>query len=398
MTCNPSEQVGRVPAELRRVQAPALAVGVFGLAACAAGAYLDPGIFFPSYLFAFIFWLGVALGSLAIEMLYHLVGGAWGLPIRRIQEAAALTLPLLMVLFVPLLFGLGWLYAWARPDAVAADPLLQHKSVYLNPTFYTIRAALYFVIWIGMAYLLNRWSLEQDRTGDPALAERMRNLSRFGLVVYMLTLTFASIDWVQSTEAHWYSTIYGLIYLAGQGLSGFSFAIIIAALLSSQEPLRSVATPSRFGDLGGLLLVFVMFWAYVELSQFLLIWSGNLPEEVTWYVQRGQGGWNWVIITVIALQFVLPFLLLLARRTKRTARALAAVAGLILVVHLLDLFWLVVPPFRPQGLSLHWLDVAAPIGIGGIWVAAFIWLLGRRPLLPLHDPRNPALQKAIEHG
>ncbi|MEP7187972.1 MAG: hypothetical protein ABI901_02125, partial [Roseiflexaceae bacterium] len=381
-----------------RVQLPALAVGLLGLAACAAGALLDPGTFFPSYLFALIFWLGVPLGSLAIQMLYHLVGGAWGLPIRRIQEAAALTLPLLLVLFVPLLFGLGWLYAWARPDAVAADPLLQHKSAYLNPAFFTIRAVIYFAIWIGMAYLLNRWSMEQDRTGDPILADRMRNLSRFGLVAYMLTLTFASIDWVQSIEAHWYSTIYGLIYLAGQGLAGFAFAIIVAALLANRAPLDAEATPARFGDLGGLLLVFVMFWAYVELSQFLLIWSGNLPEEVTWYVQRGQGGWNWIIIVVIALQFFLPFLLLLARRVKQTIPALAGVAGLILVVHLLDLFWLVVPPFRPAGFSIHWLDLAAPIGIGGVWVAAFVWLLGRRPLLPLHDPRNPMLQEAIEHG
>jgi hypothetical protein len=214
----------------------------------------------------------------------------------------------------------------------------------------------------------------------------------------MLTLTFASIDWVQSIEAHWYSTIYGLIYVAGQGLSGFSFAIIVAALLSNREPLAEAAKPSRFGDLGGLLLVFVMFWAYVALSQFLLIWSGNLPEEVTWYVQRGQGGWNWIIIVVIALQFVLPFLLLLARRAKQSIPALAGVAALILVMHLLDLFWLVVPPFRPGGLSIHWLDLAAPLGIGGVWVAAFAWLLARRPLLPLHDPRNPLLQEAIEHG
>jgi hypothetical protein len=398
MNTSDTEQAGRIPPALGRVQLLALILGLAGLAACAAGAFLDPRTFFPSYLFAFIFWLGVALGSLAIQMLYHLVGGAWGLPIRRIQETAAMTLPLLLVLFVPLLFGLGWLYAWARPDAVAADPLLRHKSVYLNPAFFTIRAASYFVAWIGMAYLLSRWSLEQDRTGDPALAERMRNLSRFGLVVYMLTLTFATIDWVQSTESHWYSTIYGLIYVAGQGLSGFSFAIIVAALLSNREPLAEAAKPSRFGDLGGLLLVFVMFWAYVALSQFLLIWSGNLPEEVTWYVQRGQGGWNWIIIVVIALQFVLPFLLLLARRAKQSIPALAGVAALILVMHLLDLFWLVVPPFRPGGLSIHWLDLAAPLGIGGVWVAAFAWLLARRPLLPLHDPRNPLLQEAIEHG
>ncbi len=214
----------------------------------------------------------------------------------------------------------------------------------------------------------------------------------------MLTMTFAAIDWVMSIEPHWYSTIYGLIYVAGQGLAGFSVAIIVAALLSRREPLAGAVTPERFGDLGGLLLAFVMFWAYVALSQFLLIWSANLPEEVTWYVRRIQGGWSWVIIFVIAFQFALPFLLLLARRVKRTIPALAGLAGLIMLVHLIDLFWLVVPPFRQDGLSVHWLDLAAPIGIGGLWVAAFAWLLARRPLLPLHDPRAQGLQEATEHG
>jgi hypothetical protein len=383
---------------LGRIKWPALAVGVVGLAACAIGAVLDPAAFFPAYLFAFMFWLGIALGSLAILMLYHLVGGGWGFPVQRVFEAAALTLPLLLVLFVPLLFGLGVLYAWARPDALAADPLLQHKSAYLNPLFFSIRAALYFAIWIGMALLLNRWSHQQDRTDDPALARKMRDLSRFGLVLYMLTLTFASIDWVMSIEPDWYSTIYGLIYVAGQGLAGFSIAILVAGLLSRREPLSSVVTPARFADLGGLLMTFVMFWAYIALSQFLLIWSGNLPEETIWYVRRSQGGWNWVIIVVIAFQFVLPFLLLLAREVKRTILALAALAVLILCIHLIDLFWLVVPPFRPGGISIHWLDLAAPIGLGGVWLAAFVWLLGRAPLLPLHDPRAPLAQEAFEHG
>ena len=381
-----------------RFQWLALVIGIAGLAACALGAWLEPTTFFSSYLFAFMFWLGIALGSLAIVMLYHLVGGGWGFPVRRLLEAAALTLPLLLILFVPLLFGLGDLYEWARPDAVAADPLLQHKQPYLNPIFFSIRAIVYFAIWIGLALFLNRWSRRQDQTGDPALARAMRDLSRFGLMAYMLTVTFASIDWVMSIEPHWYSTIYGLIYVAGQGLSGFSVAILVAGLLSRREPLAGVVTPSRFADLGGLLMTFVMFWAYIALSQFLLIWSGNLPEETIWYVRRSGGGWSWVIIFVIGFQFVLPFLLLLAREVKRTILALSGLAVLILCVHLIDLFWLVVPPFRPAGLSVHWLDLAAPIGIGGMWVAAFTWLLGRQPLLALHDPRNPLGQEAFEHA
>ena len=398
MSQNETNRSGANADMLRRIQLPALAVGGAGLAACALGAFLDPGTFFPSYLFGYLFWLGIALGSLAIVMLYHLVGGAWGFPIRRLLESAALTLPLLALLFVPLLFGLSELYAWARPAAVAADPLLQHKQPYLNPPFFIVRAAIYFGIWIGLASFLSRWSLQQDATDDPALGQRLRYLSRFGLVAYMLTVTFASIDWVMSIEPDWYSTIYGLIYVAGQGLAGFSVAIISAALLKDRQPLAGVITPDTFGDLGGLLMTFVMFWAYVALSQFLLIWSGNLPEEVIWYEHRIHGGWNWIILFVIAFQFAGPFLLLLARQVKRTAWSLAALALAILLVHLADLFWLVVPPFRQAGISIHWLDAAAPIGIGGIWLAAFAWLLGRRPLLPLHDPRDTRLQEAIEHG
>lgn len=383
---------------LRRIRWPALAAGAVGLALCAFGAYDSPEQFFPSYLFAYLFWLSITLGSLAILMLYHLTGGAWGFIVRRVQETAAFLLPILALLFVPLLFGLPVLYPWARPDAVAADPLLQHKSVYLNPELFIGRAALYFVIWIGLALLLNRWSIAQDRADDPALADRMRNLSRFGLGLYMLTVTFSSIDWAMSLEPHWYSSIYGLIYVAGQGLAGFAFALLITARLAGHEPLASAATPARFGDLGSLLLLFVMFWAYISLSQYLLIWSGNLPEEVVWYQHRIQGGWNWVIVFVIAFQFALPFALLLARRWKRNARFLAGLAALILFVHLVDLFWLVVPPFRPEGFALHWLDLAAPIGIGGVWLAAFAWILGRRAILPLHDPRAARFEEALEHG
>lgn len=383
----------------RRAQWPALIAGALGLAGCVAGWLVAPDQLFGSYLLALQFWLGISLGSLAITMLYHLVGGSWGYPVRRVQEAAGMLLALLALLFLPLpLLGMAALYPWARPAEVAADPLLQAKQPYLNVPFFAGRAALYFAIWIGLAALLNRWSLRQDQSGDPALERRMRDLSRFGLVLYMLTVTFASIDWVMSLEPHWYSTIYGLIYVAGQGLSGFAFAILAAGLLARRSPLAGLDMPARFGDLGGLLLTFVMFWGYVTLSQYLLIWSGNLPEEVTWYVGRSQGGWSWVILAVLGLQFVLPFLLLLARRNKRSVRALTAVAALILAVHLLELFWLIMPPLRPAGLSVYWTDIAAPVGVGGVWVAAFAWLLASRPLLAPHDPRSQPAQEAIEHG
>jgi hypothetical protein len=387
--------------QLDRIQRLALIAGVAGLVLCGVGAFLDLGQFLQSYLVAYMFWLGIALGSMAITFLYHLVGGAWGFLIRRLMEAAAMTLPLMLVLFVPIavdvLSGSSQLYAWARPEA-ANDPIIQTKAAYLNPPFFVARALVYFVIWIGLAYVLNRWSLEQDHTADPALSNRLRLLGRYGLVLYILTLTFASVDWVMSIEPHWFSSIFGVLFLAGQGLSSMAFAIAAASLLSRREPLAQVATVQAFHDLGNLLLAFVMFWAYINLSQYLIIWSGNLPEEVPWYIHRTQGGWVWLIRFVLAFQFAAPLLLLFSRRTKRNTLRLSILAVVVLCVHLVEIFWRIVPSFRQAGLTIHWLDIVAPIAVGGIWIVAFAWLLKRRPLVALNDPIAPRLQEAHSHG
>jgi hypothetical protein len=384
-----------------RIQTLALIAGVVGALLCAVGAFLDMGQFLQSYLFAYMFWIGIALGSMAVSFLYHLVGGAWGFTLRRLLEAAALTLPLMLVLFLPIaldvLSGSSRLYEWARPEA-AGDPIIQSKALYLNVPFFLVRALLYFAIWIGCAYFLNRWSAEQDRTANPALADRMRLLSRYGLVFYILALTFASVDWVMSIEPHWFSSIFGVLFLAGQGLSSMTFAIAMAGLLSRREPMAQVANPDTFNDLGNLLIAFVAFWAYINLSQYLIIWSGNLPEEVSWYIHRTTGGWVWLIRFVLAFQFAAPLLLLLARRTKRNVRRLATLATAILCVHLVEIFWRIVPSFRQNGLALHWLDLAAPVAVGGIWIAAWAWLLKRRPLVALHDPRAATLREAHSHG
>jgi hypothetical protein len=388
--------------QLERVQRLALITGVAGLVLCAVGWFLDPTQFFHAYLFAYMFWMGLALGSFAITLLNQLVGGGWGFAIRRIQEAAAMTLPLMLVLFVPivvdLLAGPSHLYEWAHPDVVARDPILQSKSAYLDISFFLVRMLLYFAIWIGLAYLLNRWSLEQDRTDDPVLTDRLRLLARVGLVAYVLTMTFAAFDWSMSLEPHWFSSIYGVLFIAGQGLSSLAFAIVMAALLSRYEPLDDVITADHFNDLGNLMLAFVMFWTYINLSQYLIIWSGNIPEEVTWYLRRTHGGWEWVIRLVLAFQFVVPFLLLLSRRRKRAIPALARLAAMIIVVHLVELLWQIAPSLHDTVGSLSWIYIVAPIGVGGIWVAALAWLLQRRPLVPLHDPRDPRLQEAVGHG
>ncbi len=384
------------PHALEQIRRPALFVGAAALGICVVGGFSAPAQFFHSYLFAFLFWAGVSLGCMAVAMLHHVTGGAWGLPIRRPLESATRTLPIVAVLFLPIAIGARSLYEWADPAAVARDPILQHKSLYLNLPFFLGRAALYFAAWFAFAYFLNRWSLEQDRTGERPIARRMQILSSAGLVVYGLTATFASIDWAMSLEPHWFSTMYGLLFIAGQGLSAFAFIVVVLVLLSEREPLDRYVTPRHFHDLGKLMLAFVMFWAYVSFSQYLIIWAGNLPEEIPWYLRRLQGGWGLVGLAILVFHFVLPFLMLLPASANRNPRVLAAVAGLVVFMRLVDVFWLTKPAFAGAHLRLHWMDLAAPLGVGGLWLAAFLWQLGKRPLLPVNDPEFQ--QQALAHG
>ena len=384
-----------VHSQLDRIQYRSLIVGLAGLTLCAAGAFLNPEQFFRSYLLAYLFWIGIALGCFAIVMLHHLVGGAWGFVIRRLLESGTRTLPLMAVLFLPLLLGLHDLYHWAHPAEVAGDKILQHKSLYLNIPFFLARAGMYFAVWIAVTYLLNKWSLTQDRTGEAFLTRRLQFLSGPGLVLYVLTVTFASIDWVMSLEPHWFSTIYGIMFVVGQALAALAFVTAVAVLLADREPLSQVISSAHFHDLGNLLLAFVVLWAYVAFSQYLITWSANLAEEITWYLHRTKGGWAWIGLFLILFHFILPFLLLLSRDTKRRTRMLLIVASTVICMRLVDLFWLVMPAFHPAGFSVHWMDLVAPIGVGGIWVAVFVWQLKRGALLPLHDPR---LREAFGRG
>jgi hypothetical protein len=372
------------PAGLARVQALALVAGLAGAAACALGAYTDPNQFFHSYLAAYMFWLGVALGSLALAMVQYLSGGVWGFLMRRPLEAASRVLPLVVVLFVPVLLGLQVLYPWARPDA-AADPTLQAKSLYLNVPFFLVRAALFFGVWLTLAFLVNRWSRENDRTGDPACFARLQRISAPGLILYAFTITFASIDWVMSLEPHWYSTIFGMIFMAGQGLSALAFATLVLISLSRTEPVASLVRVTSMRDIGNMVLAFVMLWAYTSFSQLLLIWATNLPEEIPFYVHRLGPGWQWIGITLAVFHFFVPFVLLLMRRTKRVLPMLRAVVVLLLCMRVLDLFWMVGPETHAGRFVVSWMDVATLVAIGGLWISMFAWQLRRRPLVPLHD-------------
>ena len=271
-------------------------------------------------------WLGITLGCLAIVMIHHLSGGAWGLVIRRLLEAGTRTLPIMALAFLPIAFGVRVLYLWARPDAVASDAVLREKALYLNVPFFLVRAVLYFTIWGTVAYWLNRWSLEQDHSPDPRLARKLQLLSAAGIVLYALTITFASIDWVMSLEPHWFSTIFGILFMGGQALSALSFAIAAAVLLALRPPFSDVLSRAHLHDLGKLLMAFVMLWAYFNFSQFLIIWSANLAEEAPWYVHRLGHGWQAIGLLLVVFHFALPFALLLSRGLKRNPMLLAALA------------------------------------------------------------------------
>ncbi|MGI8891648.1 MAG: hypothetical protein ACR2G0_12815 [Chthoniobacterales bacterium] len=365
----------------------ALGVGIVGLLLCLLGWFIEPRQFFISYLFGELVWVGVGLGCMAFLMIHYLTGGKWGWPVRRMFEAAAWTLPIMGLLFIPVFFGLHHLYPWARPDRVAADHVLQHKQSYLSPAFFVVRSLLFFGIWTWLAYLLNKWSREQDDTHDLAPLKRLRKLSGPGLVIYPLTITITFVDWVMSLEPDWYSTIFPILICIGQMLSGLAFVILLLAWLGPRSSLSEIIGKENFHHLGSLLLAFTMLWAYMAFSQLLIIWSGDLPHEITWYLHRIAGGWRWIVVFLVLFHFFGPFFLLLSRQIKKTRTALAAIAAVMFGAHVIDMWWMITPTFYPHGLHVSWLDFAALFGVGGIWFFFFARNLQSKALVPFNDPR-----------
>jgi hypothetical protein len=382
------------------IQRYALLAGAGGLLLCALGFFLDPEQFFESYLVAFNLVLALALGSLAIWMVHNLTGGFWGLVIQRWLEAASRTLPLVAVFFLPLLLGLNYLYPWTNPEGMhLPDDLhhhLKHKLAYLNVPFFVTRAVSYFAVWLVLMWIFNFWSAAQDRDPSSQRQRRLEALSGPGLVLYGLTMTFAAVDWVMSLEPLWYSTIFAAIIATGQLLPALALAVAgLAWLLPHNKSLAGVMTPQIWNDLGNMLLAFVMLWTYMSFSQLILIWSGNLKEEIPWYLIRSDGGWQWVGVLLAVFYFGLPFVLLMSRGVTRRPQRLARVAVALVVMSFVHQFWLVAPEFSHHHLAVHWLDLAALVGLVGIWAAVFLWQLRARPLLPVHDP---LLREALHHA
>lgn len=384
---------------LDRAQIRALIVGSVGLVVGVAAWVLWPVHFFPAYLVAFLFWLGISLGCMGFTMLHHLVGGSWGLVIRRPLESGAMSILPLAPLFLPIAFGVHSLYPWAGAGSAGHEGVVEH-SPYLNESFFMIRAVVYFVIWIAMALILNGLSNRQDAGSDPAPSGWLQAMSGPGICLLFLAGTFSAIDWGMSLDPKWTSTIYGVMVIIADALATLAMMIAVAGFLAADRPMSEIATPGRLNDLGNLLLAFVMLWAYMSFCQFLIIWSGNLTEEIPWYLRRTRGGWQWVALALIVFNFFLPFFVLLFRENKRKTKKASRVALWILFMHWVNLVWLVIPASSdPASPRILWMEIllsaVLTIGIGGIWIAFYIHWLKRRPLVPLYDPN---LIEALEHA
>ena len=372
-----------------------LIAGAIGLVLAVLGV-LTQGLdrFFEAYLVAYTFWMGVILGSMALLMVQHLSGGVWGIVLRRPFEAAVRTLPFMTFLFLPIYFGMHSLYEWTHEGIAERDPIIAAKALYLNTPFFVLRQVIYFAIWNLLGFLLTKWSQEHDRTGDPALLGKLSALSGAGLVIYFLTVTFAMVDWTMSVNPHWFSTIWGMLYIGGQGLSAFAFGIVVLVMLARVAPLNRVLTSHHFHDLGKFLFAFLMLWAYLQFSQFLIIWSANIPEEIPHYLNRWENSWKYLSIFIVVGHFMVPYALLLSRDLKRNYGKLQIIAAWILFARIADYWWHVAPELHKEGLTMGLLDVGLPLALGGIFISLFVAQLGGRPLLPVNDPQ---LDKALHH-
>jgi len=381
--------------DLKQWRTRALGVGIAGAVLCAVGLFVNPTQLYRSYLWAYLLVLGLSLGPLAWLMLQYLSGGAWGVVIRRPCEAAARTIPLVTAMFLPIVLGMNNLYQWMHADKIAASAAMQHKQPYLNLPFFLIRAAVYFGGWLFLSWFYNRWSDAEDRDASGQPHRKMATLAGPGIMFWGLTVTFLSIDWVLSLKPEFFSTMFGLLFIASQGLTAMAFLITLMVLLSRRKPMSDILTPRHLHDLGKFLLALVMVWAYFSFSQFLIIWAGNLPEEIPWYITRLNGGWQFVALLLVIGHFALPFALLLSRDLKRNFKLLAGISVFILCMRLVDLYWIVTPDFSDKSFGLSWMDFTAPMGLVGLWLWYFLRQLEKRPLMPLHEPH---LEEALAHG
>lgn len=384
---------------LKNLQMVGLVFGVAGLGLIGYAHSTGDKAAFQSYLLGFMVWLMLTLGCLGITILKHLTLGTWGNPIIKFTEAGARNILIMGLLFIPLvMIGLSDVYPWADSARVASSKVLQHKAPYFDMSFFVIRAIAYFAIWTGIAFLLSKWSKEHDKTGNYNLFQRRTNFSAVAMVLFVLTVTFAATDWVMSLEEHWFSTIYGLWFVIGAALFALSLSTVYLVRASDKWPFNALKTRINWRDLGNLNLTLVVLWAYMSFSQFIIIWSGNLPEEITYYLDRQEGNWMWFGAGLVFLHFLFPFFLLLSTRLKTTPKMLANVCAFICIVRVGDVIWAVVPSLHRKGAPFVWTDAAAVIGIGGIWLFTFIMMFRSGNVLPSYAAVKGETEDSIDHA
>lgn len=369
-----------------RVGTTAWIIGAIGLLGSAGASFSDSERFYHAYLTAFVFWVSLALAGLFFTMLHYLTASRWSVVVRRISESLMMQLPWLAVAFVPIMLGMHDLYHWSHEDAVASDHLLQGKSGYLNVGFFAGRTLLYFAIWSVLALALRRHSLRQDTQPELDHVAGLRRVSAGGMLLFAITITFASFDWLMTLDPHWYSTIFGVYFFGGLYLAGVSLITIVCALLRRCGVLSESITVEHYHDLGKLMFAFVVFWAYIGFSQYFLIWYGNIPEETVWFLSRWEGGWKTVSLIIVFGHFVIPFVVLIFQGIKRRPGLLGIAAAWILVMHWVDMYWLVYPNYSLQSTPLGWIELAPLMGLGGIFIGLFWRSFSGHPVVPVGDP------------
>ncbi|MEE9465993.1 MAG: hypothetical protein V3W14_10520 [Candidatus Neomarinimicrobiota bacterium] len=377
-----------------KVQRIALIIGIVGAVLSVVGLIVNPDRFFPAYLVAFTFYTTVSLGGLFFTLLHHTAGATWSVVIRRGAEALALNLPWLALFFIPVVLGAHYLFHWSHAEAVAHDPVLQWKASYLNLGSFTVRGVVYFAIWSALALVLSWFSRAQDSDGDPIHTIRLRRISAPAMYLFAFSITFAAFDWLMSLEPHWYSTIFGVYVFVGGFLAALAFITLFYLWLGRRGRLTELVGLEHYHDLGKLIFAFTVFWAYIGGSQYFLIWYANIPEETVWYLQRWTGSWKAVSLVIIFLHFMFPFLALIFYRSKRNFNVLLTVAGALLSMHYLDMYWLVMPTFSASGATFSWIDLATVAGMGGLLLWRFLDRFGRAAAVPFNDPLFP---QSVEH-
>ena len=381
-----------VPAAIDKIRSRSMVIGVVGAVLALIGYATTPDAFYRAYLLAFMLWLGVSLGSLGLLLVIHLTNGRWGLVIRRILEASVKNFWMMAVLFLPLTAGVPRLYPWAKAaERAQSENLTWIHEHFLDQRMFFLRGVAYFAIWGALTFFFLRWSAEQDEPGNRSHS-RSGALAGPGALLFAFTITFASVDWVMSLSYSWTSTIYGLIFLIGQLLAAVCFATVVAVILSRYEPMKSILNVDHLHDYGKWMLAFTMVWAYFSFSQWVIMWAGNLPEEIIWYRQRLHGGWQYFALFLALFHFVVPFIFLLSAQLKKEKGSLVRVAYWLLFMTYIDVYWQVMPNFNnPAGFYFHWLNLVVPVAMGGFWLALFFRNLQGRGLLPLYAPLTTAV-------